>query len=98
MRRIMMLLAVAIVMSAMVVYSGVAWAEPKSCLATASANPPGGGSAEPGQTGSRARFFAESSQKGSFGQTTSHLAQSPGPCSPITESGPPGAFDPKATP
>jgi hypothetical protein len=42
MRRSMLLVVVALVMAALLVYSGVAWAEPTSCQSTLNANPSGG--------------------------------------------------------
>ena len=94
MKRFIFLLTVAAVMAAMLVFSGVANAEPTSCLATANANPEGGGNAEPGQTGDRARSAAERNHE-RLGQGTAFAAQLDIECSPISESGPPGAFDPQ---
>jgi hypothetical protein len=97
MRRIMLLLAVAGVMSAMLVYSGFAWAHPTTCQATSNANPSGGGNARPGQAGDRSRTAAEANHK-LFGQGTAQNAPTEEDCFPAAEAGPPGAFDPKATP
>jgi hypothetical protein len=93
MRRSMLLVVVALVMAAMVVYSGVAWADPTSCLTTATANPSGGGNAEPGQTGDRARTYAEENHE-LFGQGTADIAQEEEECTSGGAPGPPGAFDP----
>jgi hypothetical protein len=96
MKRIMLLVIVALVMAAMLVYSGVAWADPTSCQATSTANPSGGGNAEPGQTGDRARTYAEEYHE-RFGQGTASITQVEESCISGGAPGPPGAFDPTAT-
>lgn len=103
-KRILLVLTVAMVRAAMMALGGgPAFAQvgdEASCQAEFTANPSGGGVAEPGGTGGRARYYAEENKK-SFGAATSEYAQregeggcggfAPGP------GGPPRPFDPKAT-
>ena len=96
MKRIMLLLALAAVMATMLVYTGVAWAEPTSCISTVNANPSGGGNAEPGQTGDRVRTHAEPNHE-VFGQGTADSTQFGDECFTEADDDPPGAFDPKQT-
>jgi len=96
MRRIALLVTVAMVMGVVMLYSRVAWAanETSSCMGNVAANPSGSGTSEPGETGTRARTYAEQNRK-EFGQGTSELAHEPGDCGEIVETpGPPGPFDP----
>jgi len=94
-KRIMLLVAVAALMAATVVYSGVAWAEPTNCISNSTANTEGGGNSQPRETGDRSRTFAERNQE-VFGQGTKFAAQIDAECGSGGEPGPPGAFDPQA--
>jgi hypothetical protein len=95
MRRIALLVTVAMVMGVVMLYSGVAWAanETSSCMGNVAANPSGSGTSEPGETGTRARIAEENRKE--FGQATTEVARTPGDCGETVETpGPPGPFDP----
>jgi hypothetical protein len=94
MRRILLVLTAAALVAAMLVFSGVAYAEPTNCISNSVANTEGGGNAEPGETGDRSRTFAERNQE-LFGAGTAFAAQIDAECGSGGDSGPPGAFDPQ---
>ncbi len=103
MRRILLVLTVAAVMAAMSAVAGPAFAQPTeenppNCISSALANEESGfGTSSPGVAGSGNREGAEQNQR-LFGQSRSGSAQADNPCGFAGEPGPPGAFDPTATP
>jgi hypothetical protein len=94
-QRIALMVTVALVMAAMLVFAVPAFAQQSgpNCV-SGLANPESGfGNTEPGQAGDVNRTFAEAFQS-DFGDAKSDEAQQSGACEYAGEPGPPGPFDP----
>jgi hypothetical protein len=102
-RRILLFVTVAAMLTAMLTFASLAFAQPTeenppNCISSALANENSGfGTSSPGVAGSGNREGAEQNQM-LFGQSRSGSAQADNPCGFAGEPGPPGAFDPTATP